>query len=72
MSPVEIRALRIRLGLSEVEFGRALRLENPRKKVRELENGTRTPSPQMVALIEALVRLSEMQADPPRTTSPRA
>lgn len=56
----EIRAVRTYLNLSEVEFGRALRLEDPRKKVRELENGSRVPSPQMVALMEAMRRIKEL------------
>lgn len=60
MTASEIRALRTRLGLSEVEFGRALRLEDPRTKVRELERGTRTPSPQMIALMEALETIQRL------------
>lgn len=63
MSPDDIRALRNRLCLSEVEFGRALRLEDPRKKVRELENGSRDPSPQMIALMEALERIHALEAN---------
>lgn len=61
MNGADIRALRLRLGLSEVEFGRALRLEDPRKKVRELENGSRKPSPQMIALMEALARIRDFE-----------
>lgn len=61
MTSDEIRAIRTGLGLSEAEFGRALRLENPRKKVREMEQGTRTASPQMIALIEALIRIKELE-----------
>ncbi len=61
MTPVEIAATRTRLNLSEVEFGRALHLEDPRKKVRELENGSRTPSPQMIALMNALLRIKELE-----------
>ena len=61
MSPSEVRAVRDRLGLSEVEFGRALHLEGPRKKVRELENGARVASPQMIALMQALVRIHDLE-----------
>lgn len=61
MTPDKIRDARTRLGLSEVEFGRALRLEDPRTKVRELERGTRQPSPQMIALMEALVRIADLE-----------
>lgn len=61
MRPDEIRAIRTRLGLSEVEFGRALRLEYPRTKVREMERGVRKPSPQMIALMEALLRVKELE-----------
>lgn len=61
MTYTEIRAARERLGRSEVEFGRALRLEDPRKKVRELENGSRTASPQMVAIIEGLLRIKALE-----------
>lgn len=61
MTPSEIRALRTRLDLSEVEFGRALRLEDPRKKVRELENGSRSPSAQMIALMEALDEIRSLK-----------
>lgn len=61
MTPTEIRAARNTLGLSEVDFGRALRLEDPRKKVRELENGSRTASPQMIALMHALVKIKELE-----------
>lgn len=62
MTPAEIQAARERLGLSEVEFGRALRLEDPRKKVRELENGSRIASPQIVAIIEGLLRIKTLEA----------
>lgn len=61
MTPAEIQSARERLGLSEVEFGRALRLEDPRKKVRELERGARAASPQMIGLIEALVRIHKLE-----------
>lgn len=64
LTPSDIRYTRSRLGLSEVEFGRALRLEDPRKKVREFENGSRTPSPQIVALIDALVRVHDLESIP--------
>lgn len=61
MTPAEIRAARDRLGLSEVAFGRKLRFDgDARKKVRELENGSRTASPQIIGLIEALVRIREL------------
>jgi hypothetical protein len=53
MTPSEIRAARECLGLSEVDFGRALRFDgDARKKARELENGARIASPQMIAIIE--------------------
>jgi DNA-binding transcriptional regulator YiaG len=61
LSPAEICAIRHNLNLSEVEFGRALKLDNPRKKVRELENGSRVPSPQMIALMHALLRIRELE-----------
>lgn len=61
MTPAEIRAARERLGLSEVEFGRELRFDgDARKKVRELENGGRIASAQIVALIEALVKIKSL------------
>lgn len=62
MTPHDIYQLRQRLNLSEVEFGRALRLEDPRKKVRELENGARTPSPQMIALMEAMMKIHDLES----------
>lgn len=61
MNGDDIRAARTLLCLSEVEFGRALRLEDPRKKVRELENGSRTASPQIKALIQSLIRIKELE-----------
>lgn len=62
MTPQDIERLRRRLNLTEAEFGRALRLEDPRKKVRELENGSRTPSPTMIALMEALGKIHDLQS----------
>lgn len=62
MTPAEIRAARERLSLSEVEFGRELRFDgDARKKVRELENGARIASPQIVALIKALLKIRELE-----------
>lgn len=61
MTPSDIRALRTRLNLSEADFGRALRLEDPRKKVRELERGARRPSPQMIGFMEALAKIHELE-----------
>jgi len=61
MTPFEIRALRLRLGLSVTQFGEKLRLESPNKRVREMETGLRSPSPQIIALMEALERIQELK-----------
>lgn len=62
MKPSDIRALRLRLGMSVTEFGRALKFDSPNKRVRELESGSRSPSPQMVALMEALETIQRLQS----------
>lgn len=61
MTPAEIRTARIHLGLSEADFGHTLRLESPNKRARELENGSRTASPQIIALIQALLKIKAME-----------
>ena len=53
MTPIEIRALRERLKMTQVEFARRLKL-NHRASISRLESGTREATGPLLALLQLL------------------